>query len=37
MPLSGIGLCEALIITPRSAPVLATKYATAGVGTTPTR
>src|SRR3954447_18114230 len=37
IPLSGIGLCEAESITPRSALVCATKYATAGVGSTPTR
>ena len=37
MPLSGIGLCEAEIITPRSAPSASTRNATAGVGSTPTR
>ena len=37
IPLSGIGLCEALIITPRSAFDSATRCAIAGVGNTPTR
>src|SRR3954465_13826896 len=37
IPLSGIGLCEADSITPRSAPVWPTRYAIAGVGSTPTR
>ena len=37
MPLSGIALCDAEIITPRSAPSASTRYATAGVGSTPTR
>ncbi|CAB4668962.1 unannotated protein [freshwater metagenome] len=37
IPLSGMGLCDALIITPRSAPSVATKCAIAGVGNTPTR
>ncbi len=37
MPLSGIGLCDAEIMTPRSAPVSATRKAIAGVGRTPTR
>src|SRR5882757_3388450 len=37
MPLSGIGLCDAEIITPRSAPNSPTRYATAGVGSTPAR
>src|SRR5688500_14578656 len=35
MPLSGIGLWLAEIITPRSAPVCAVRCAIAGVGTTP--
>ena len=37
IPLSGAGLCDAEIMTPRSAPLSATKYAIAGVGNTPTR
>ena len=37
IPLSGIALCEAEIITPRSAFVAATRYEIAGVGRTPTR
>ena len=37
MPLSGIGLCEAESTTPRSAPTSPTRYATPGVGSTPTR
>ena len=37
IPLSGIALCEAEIMTPKSAPVLATRYEIAGVGRTPTR
>ena len=37
IPLSGIGLCDAEIITPRSAPDSATRCAIAGVGRTPTR
>ena len=37
MPLSGIGLCEAESITPRSALASAVRNATAGVGSTPTR
>ena len=37
IPLSGIGLCDAEIITPRSAPRSPTRNATAGVGRTPTR
>ena len=37
MPLSGIALCDAEIITPRSASRAPTRYATAGVGSTPTR
>jgi len=37
MPLSGIGLCEAEIITPKSASYALVRYATAGVGRTPTR
>src|SRR3546814_837837 len=37
MPLSGIGLCEALSITPRSASSEAVRKATPGVGTTPRR
>ena len=37
MPLSGIGLCEAEIITPRSAPSSPVRNATPGVGSTPTR
>ena len=36
IPLSGIGLWDALIITPRSAPLVATRCAIAGVGSTPT-
>ena len=36
MPLSGIGLCDAEIITPRSASRAAVRNATAGVGSTPT-
>jgi len=36
-PLSGIGLCEAEIITPKSASYALVRYATAGVGRTPTR
>ena len=35
MPLSGIALCDAEIITPRSAPSASTRWATAGVGSTP--
>ena len=35
IPLSGIGLCEAEIITPRSTPSSAVRWATAGVGRTP--
>src|SRR3954470_21331266 len=37
MPLSGIGLCEALMTTPRSAPSAWVMYATAGVGRTRSR
>ena len=37
MPLSGMALCDAEIITPRSASRARTRYATAGVGSTPTR
>src|SRR3954454_23873241 len=37
MPLSGIGLCEALMTTPRSAPRAWVMYATAGVGSTRSR
>ena len=37
MPLSGIGLCDAESITPRSALASAVRNATAGVGSTPTR
>src|SRR5512139_610997 len=37
MPLSGIGLCEADSITPMSADSTPVRYATAGVGRTPTR
>ena len=37
MPLSGIALWDAEIITPRSAPVAPTRYEIAGVGNTPTR
>ena len=37
MPLSGIGLCDAEIITPKSASYAPVRYATAGVGSTPTR
>ncbi len=36
IPLSGIGLCEADSITPRSALASAVRNATAGVGSTPT-
>ena len=36
MPLSAIGLWEALIITPAAAPVRTVIVATAGVGTIPT-
>src|SRR2546430_925733 len=36
IPLSGMGLCEAEIITPRSAPRSPTRCAMAGVGSTPT-
>ena len=36
MPLSGMALCEAESMTPRSAPVVSVKKATAGVGRTPT-
>ena len=35
IPLSGLGLCDAESMTPRSAPVSATRPATAGVGRTP--
>src|SRR5665647_314054 len=35
MPLSGAGLCEAEIITPKSAPMSAIRNAAAGVGMTP--
>ena len=35
MPLSGIALCEAESITPKSAPVKSVKNATAGVGRMP--
>ena len=35
MPLSGIGLCEAESITPRSAPSAPVRKATPGVGSTP--
>ncbi len=36
MPLSGMGLCDAEIMTPRSASSTAVRCATAGVGRTPT-
>ena len=35
IPLSGAGLCDAEIITPKSAPMSATRNAAAGVGMTP--
>ena len=35
IPLYSTGLCDAEIITPASAPYFLVKYATAGVGTTP--
>ena len=35
MPLSGIGLWEAESITPRSAPRVPVRWATPGVGSTP--
>ena len=35
MPLSAIGLCDALIITPAAPPVARVTHATAGVGTIP--
>src|SRR5690606_30469461 len=37
MPLSGAGLCDAESMTPRSAPSAEVRYATAGVGSTPSR
>src|SRR4051812_23584005 len=37
MPLSGIGLCEALMTTPRSASSAAVRWATPGVGSTRSR
>src|SRR5690625_1942922 len=35
IPLSGIGLCEAETMTPKSTSIVAVRCATAGVGTTP--
>ena len=35
MPLSGIGLCDAESMTPRSAPTSAVRKAMAGVGSMP--
>ncbi len=35
MPLSGAGLCDAEIMTPKSAPMSPTRKAAAGVGMTP--
>ena len=37
MPLSGMALCEAESITPRSAPSSAVSQATPGVGSSPSR